>query len=88
MKYLLYCIMGFDCESDAMRRQCGHLHWFNPNLVCCAEAHEENGVAKVILSGSCGFWCELGSWQSIVDEIHTHYKLPSEVKIQEVVVTK
>lgn len=90
MRYLLYCIIGYDCKEDAKNKERGHIYWFNPRMICTVKSYADEKLANIHMSTSYedSIWCDLGEWETVIDEIHTNYLSPKEVRIQEVVVTK
>ena len=88
MKYLLYCIIGYSDRNCAKNEERAHLYWFNPRMICTVEAYAAEKLAKIRMADTGCFWCDLGEWQSTIDKIHTEYRNPKDVRIQEVIVTK
>ena len=88
MKYLLYCVYGYCDHDNAMNKERGHLYWFNPRMICTVKSYSDEKLAKIQMADTDSFWCDLGEWQATIDKIHTEYRNPKDVRIQEVIVTK
>lgn len=89
MGYLLYCIYGYGQLDDARKKENGHLYWFNPRMISTVKSYATEKLAKICMASGFGsIWCDLGEWETVVDQIHTDYRNPKDVRIQEVVVTK
>ena len=87
MKYLLYCINGYDSFDNAIASKHNHLYWFNPKMICTVKSYSDEKLAYV-KTVSDSFWCNLGEWETIIDKVHNHFCRPNDVRIQEVVVMK
>lgn len=88
MKFLLYAIMAYDNRIDAKEKNGGHVHWFNPHNISVVKAYEDDKLVKVVFSYSYDIWCDIGEWQSVIEKIHIDTSRPTDMRIQEVVVTK
>lgn len=88
MSHLLYCVIGYSDHDNAKKKERGHLYWFNPRMICTVKSYANEKLAKIQMADTDSFWCDLGEWETIIDEIHTYYCRPKDVRIQEVVVMK
>lgn len=88
MKFLLYAIMAYDNCVDANEKSRGHVHWFNPYNITIVKAYEEKKLVMIVFCNAYSIWCDIGEWQSVIEEIHIDTSRPTDMRIQEVVVTK
>ena len=88
MKFLLYAIMAYDNSVDAKEKNRGHVHWFNPHSICTVKAYENDKIVKVTFCNANYIWCDIGEWQSVIEKVHIDTSRPTDMRIQEVVVTK
>ena len=88
MKYLLYCVYGYCDQDDARNKKRGHLYWFNPRMICTVKSYPDDKLVNIQMADKDSFWCDLGGWETIIDDINTDFCCPKNVRIQEGVVTK
>lgn len=88
MKFMLYAVMGYDCKTDARNKAGGHVHWFNPHDIIVVKAYEEDKLVKIVFCDAYNLWCDIGEWQSVIEKVHIDASRPTDMRIQEVVVTK
>lgn len=88
MKFLLYAIMAYDNSTDAYEKSRGHVHWFNPYNITIVKAYEEKKLVMIEFCNANSIWCDIGEWQSVIEKIHIDTSRPTDMRIQEVVVTK
>ena len=88
MKFLLYAIMAYDNRMDAKEKNGGHVHWFNPHSISVVKAYEDDKLVKVIFCDAYDIWCDIGEWQSVIEKVQIDASRPTNMRIQEVVVTK
>lgn len=89
MRHMLYCIYGYGDLDNANKKEDGHLYWFNPRMISTVKSYATEKLAKIYMaSGFESIWCDLGEWETVIDQIHTDYCNPKDVRIQEVIVTK
>lgn len=89
MKFLLYAVMAYDNRADAKERSRGHVNWFNPHNITVVRAYEEDKLVKIEFCGDyTDMWCDIGEWQSVIEKVRIDMNRPTDMRIQEVVVTK
>lgn len=88
MKFLLYAVMGYNNMTDAKDKSRGHVHWFNPYNITVVKAYEEDKLVMIEFCDSYDIWCDIGDWQSVIEKVQIDFSRPTDMRIQEVVVTK
>lgn len=88
MKFLLYAIMAYGNSTDASKKSRGHVHWFNPYNITIVKAYGKEKLVMIKFCDAYSIWCDIGEWQSVIEKIHIDTSRPTDMRIQEVVVTE